>query len=143
MRTTRFLLISAVLFTSACAHPCRTLDERVCADLGEACAEWRADAELRASYLPADDKVVMRKSEGASCEMYVADENYTTFTLPNIRYRLALKKNPGTPAPKLPQLVAVDGVFSGVSGPLTYIFPIVSVVGMFLYMAWYRRKTQG
>jgi hypothetical protein len=143
MRRSGGLLALAILSLSACDHPCRSLDERVCADLGEACGEWRGDAQLRASYLPADGQLTMRKSDGFRCEMYVADENYATHTLPSIRYRLALKRNPSQPAPNLSELVPVDGVFSGVSGPVVYVLPVASVVGMFLYMGWYRRKTRG
>jgi hypothetical protein len=111
-------------------------------DLGEACAAWRTDAELRASYLPADGQLVMRRNDGFRCEMFVANESYGTYTLPDVRYRLALKQDPSLPAPNLPALVPVDGLFSGVSGPFVYVLPIASVVGMFLYMAWCRRKVR-
>ena len=120
-----------------CTNPCRTLEDTICADLGSDCETFRNDKGVYGSVMP--DTAYYRKAEKAQCEMMLAEQNYNAYTLPSVKYRIALRKTPGLPAPNLPDPVPTDGYYSGFSSQFLYFLPILVIIGIFLYTRKFRR----
>lgn len=137
--TIRLALLGSLLgLSSGCGllyDPCDDLEEQLCADLGEDCQTFRGVESIHASVIP----LRRRKSERAQCELFGADENYESYTLPFVRYQIAVRRDPSTPAPRLPTPQHVDGLYSGVSSWLFCCFPLVFIPLMVL---WSRRTRQ-
>lgn len=116
--------------------PCGDLDERLCADLGPAdCAVFRANPSIHESVIP----IMRRRGERAQCEMFAAEVNYSSYTLPWIRYLVEQSRNPGTRTPNLPAPQPVDGLASGVSGNFLYLLPVISIALIF-FVSWRARR---
>jgi len=109
--------------------PCDDLETKLCADLGGDCAVLSSNASVHDAIIPAR----RRQSEKAQCEMYAADQNYLSYTLPWTRYLIEQTRDPATPAPTLTPPVAVDGIASGLSGYWLYLLPVFIIPLMLLF----------
>ncbi len=125
-----FSIVSACIL-GGCANPCEELRDRVCADLGQDCAVFTNDTSIYKSVMPTSRYI--RKSELGQCEMFLSDTNYRTYTLPSVKYRIALKRDPNTPVLNLPSPVPVDGFFSGFSSWFLYLLGPAAVAFIFFY----------
>lgn len=137
MRPALFLGLLA-LPLSGCGllfDPCGDLEERLCADLGPDCATFRSEASIHDSVVPR----LRRRAERAQCEMFVADENYATYTLPYVQHQLRARRDPTARMPALPRPQPVDGVASGVSSYLFYCLPFLVIPGIFFF-SWRARR---
>lgn len=117
------------------SDPCGDLEERLCADLGPDCATFRGEASIRGSVVPER----RRRAERAQCEMFVADENYATYTLPYVQHQIRARRDPTARMPALPRPQPVDGLASGVSSYFFYCLPFLVVPGIFFF-SWRARK---
>ena len=137
----RFVILLA-LVTSGCGllyDPCGALEERLCADLGSDCAVFRSSPSISESVIP----LRRRKAERAQCEMFAADVNYSSYTLPWVRYLVERTRDPSTRAPSLPRPQPADGLASGISGSFLYLLPVIAIAAI-LFVSWRaRRKLAG
>ncbi|MBZ0119436.1 MAG: hypothetical protein K8H88_20775 [Sandaracinaceae bacterium] len=118
--------------------PCGDLDELLCADLGPDCATFRSEPGIYGAVIPQG----RRKSDRAQCEMFVADENYASYTLPFIQGLIRQRRDPSARMPALRSPHAVDGLASGVSSYFFYCVPFIVIPGI-LFFSWRARKNLG
>ena len=121
-----------------CSHPCDTLQERLCADLGsEDCAVFRAAPEDFGGMVPEQYGWSRRHNGFDQCQMFGDDANYAAYTLPQTRYLVALQRDPNTPRPML-QPPSADVGF--LTGNWLYALMPVFVFGIIGYSWFARRK---
>lgn len=126
------------LLASGCGllyDPCGDLEERLCADLGSDCAIFRSSPSIYESVIP----LRRRQAERAQCEMFAADVNYSSYTLPWVRYLVERSRDPSTRAPSLPRPQPADGLASGISGSFLYLLPVVAIAAIF-FVSWRARR---
>lgn len=131
-----FVLASSLL--GGCGllfDPCGDLEERLCADLGPDCATFRNEPGIFGAVIPQR----RRQSDRAQCEMFIADENYASYTLPFIQGLIRQRHDPSARMPTLPRPQAVDGLASGVSSYFFYCVPFLVIPGIFFF-SWRARK---
>lgn len=114
--------------------PCGDLEARLCSDLGADCATFRSDAQIHGSVIPQR----RRSAERQQCEMFGADENYASYTLPYVRYQVQARRDPTVRMPALPT-PRPAGLSSGFASWLYCALPFVVIPAMLFY-TWYARR---